>query len=307
MLIPMTLAAFLLDETCVLPEGAKLPDLLTVVPGQIGIHNQQQEEWLRFTNNIANLGAGPLWMEPGTGIDPETSETLAAYQVFSNGIHVPREAGPPASDLDAFLGRCEIGEFEFHPEHNHWHIAEVADYRICSAADFEAADSPGECAPFGDPADKVTFCLIDWTKIADNSATSDDTLSFWDCATGFQGISPGWGDQYHHSLPGQGLEVTDFPDGIYYLVSTANHDHVFFEDDVANNSSWVKFELSHEGQGKGGKAGNRKVTILADACDDDEYRERLESDVDEYIDSSDTELERDDFVDELCNGVATNR
>lgn len=302
-ILQMMMALFQDQVDCSVPEGTELPDMVTVVPQQISIQNKEQREWLRFSNNLANVGGGSLWVEPALDPDPNASE-LPAYQVFHDGTHVPIDAVPPASGVEGFLGRCEIGKFAFHPEHNHWHIAEVADYRICKEEDFDVAN-PGGCTATGDTAEKVTFCLIDWTKLGDNSPTSDDTRSFWDCYTSFQGVSPGWGDQYHHSLEGQGIDITTAEDGIYYLVSTVNPNNIFFEDDYGNNSSWVQFHLGPAGNGGGN--GNRKVTIIRTACDDANFLHDVEEDVDAYRCSSGTDVSREDLIDALCNGVNANR
>lgn len=40
------------------PVGA-YPDLRAVVPQKVQLVNQQQHEWLRFSNGIANTGTGP--------------------------------------------------------------------------------------------------------------------------------------------------------------------------------------------------------------------------------------------------------
>jgi hypothetical protein len=303
-MVPMLKADLGDDEACVLPPGAELPDLRTMVPQQIGIHNAKQRQVLRFTNTIANVGKAALWVEPPLLIDdPDIDENPPAFQVFSDGSTIiPQDAVPPASSVEGYLGRCALGEFDYHPEHNHWHIAEVADYRVCHESGF-SPDSPETCEAIGDPAEKVTFCLIDWTKLGEKSAASDETRSFWDCYTSFQGISPGWGDQYHHSLPDQGIDITGADPGTYYLVSTANPHGIFMEESLDNNSSWVKFRLEHEGNGNG----NLKLTILGNSCDDSELMESLEADVEQYIESSETDVLSEDFVHDLCNGVNANR
>jgi hypothetical protein len=306
---------FMHDESCVLPPGAKLPDMLTVVPQQLGLQNVQQREILRFSNGIANLGPGPWWMQAALDGEYDPNTNRPAYQVFSDRAYIPQDAVPPASSVDGYLGLCEVGEFEFHPDHNHWHIAAVADYRVCSKHSFETAlakgKPPGECDAISPPAEKVTFCLIDWAKLGDNTAVSDDTHAFWDCYTAFQGITPGWVDQYHHSLPDQGVDITGVDDGTYYLVSTANPDDTFFEEDEDNNSSWVQFTLGHagngNGEGNGDGNGNRKVTIVDHACDEKPFRDRVEADVDEYIASSGTPIPRQDLIDGVCNGLGTNK
>ena len=64
-----------------------------------------------------------------------------------------------------------------------------------------------------------------------------------------QGISAGWGDQYHHNLEGQELEITGAAPGIYYLVSKANPDGNFIETTTANNMAWTSFRINRDSQG----------------------------------------------------------
>jgi hypothetical protein len=67
-------------------------------------------------------------------------------------------------------------------------------------------------------------------------------------------------DQYHHSLEGQRLDLTDAPnDADLYLVSTANFAQKFRETDSTNNTAWVRFRLSQDSQG------NRKITITGNS------------------------------------------
>ena len=51
--------------------------------------------------------------------------------------------------------------------------------------------------------------LIDWIKIEGNSPNSERIYS--DCFGQFQGISPGWIDQYHHSLESVSLSINGTP------------------------------------------------------------------------------------------------
>ena len=101
---------------------------------------------------------------------------------------------------------CEkqVGTFEFHPEHNHWHIGDVALFEVRKAKDNGTGGAWGK--PFVNDRGqaqsiKTTFCLIDWYKLDDNSPTTERV--YWECATSYQGISPGWVDQYHQELEGQ--------------------------------------------------------------------------------------------------------
>ena len=86
-------------------------------------------------------------------------------------------------------------------------------------------------------------------------------LRFWDCffPDERQGISAGWGDQYHHATEGQELEVTGAPSGIYYLVSISNPDQAFIETNYANNMAWTSFRLTRDSKG------NAKIAEVAAA------------------------------------------
>jgi hypothetical protein len=202
-----------------------LPDLQTVVPLHLGITNSHQREVLRFSNGIANTGDGPWRMRPVFPLSGSAGTQDAVQDVL---------------DADGAVVDSEVvSQFEFHPEHNHWHISGVALFEVRAGA----VDGP----VFGDNSVKTTFCLIDWYALEGNSNTSDRT--YWDCNGELQGISPGWVDQYHQSLVGQNLDITGAPAGRYYLVSTANPDGNFLEADLSNNTAWVAFDLTRDSKG----------------------------------------------------------
>ncbi len=212
-----------------------LPDLRTVVPAHLQIVNQQQRDLLRFSNGIANTGAGPLALRP---------ETVG---LVTNGIQEIRDAqGNVVSEHLA-------SQYEFHPAHNHWHLGDVALFEVRNG-------SPTGPVVSGNSI-KVTFCLIDWYRLEGNTNTKD--RGFFDCETSYQGISAGWVDQYHHSLEGQRLDLTSAPnDTDLYLVSTANFAGKFLETTTKNNTAWASFRLSQDSNG------NRKLTVTGHSqCD----------------------------------------
>jgi hypothetical protein len=148
-------------------------------------------------------------------------------------------------DADRNIVREEVvSTFEFHPSHNHWHIDNVALFEVHAGA---------LNGPLVGDSVKTTFCLIDWYALDGNSNTSDRI--YWDCATSFQGIQPGWVDQYHQSLDGMSVDITGIPSGVYFLKSTANFTGDFLETDTGNNSAWVKFQFTRTTNGA-------SVTIL---------------------------------------------
>jgi hypothetical protein len=208
-----------------------LPDLQTAVPHHFTVQKTQQRETLRFSNLIGNAGAGDLRLHPES--NPVTGITTGFQDLLdANGNVVSSQP---------------VSEFVFHPQHNHWHITEVALFEIRVANDNGIGGNYG--AVFANQSIKTTFCLIDWIQLEGNSPTGD--RNYFECAPdALQGISAGWGDQYHHALEGQELEINGAAPGVYYLVSIANPQGNFIETDKTNNTAWTSFRLTRDSNGK---------------------------------------------------------
>jgi hypothetical protein len=233
------------------PPAGLLPDLQTVVPRHLQLVNQQQREFLRFANGIANTGAGTWALRPDPPV-AEATTTTTAVQEFrdKNTFYKCGEQPKQVTECYNVVSERPAGTFEFHPQHNHWHLGNVAL--------FEVRKGSPTGPVVGGISVKTTFCLIDWYKLEGNSPTGDRI--FFDCETSYQGITPGWVDQYHQSLDGQELDITGVPNATdYYLVSTANYAQTYVESNYTNNTAWVKFTLS------GASGGNRKVTVTANS------------------------------------------
>ena len=159
------------------------------MPHKFTVQNNQQREFLRFANLIANTGAGDLRLHPESNI---TTGITTGWQDLLDA------AGNVVSTQP-------VSEFVFHPAHNHWHITDVALFELRVGRDNGTGGNYG--AVFANQSIKTTFCLIDWVKLEGNSPTGD--RKYFDCnPEALQGISAGWGDQYHHQLEGQELEIT---------------------------------------------------------------------------------------------------
>ena len=223
----------------VTPDGpGLLPDMQTVVPLHLNLVNRQQREIIRFSNGIANTGDGPWRMRPRFPINDSQQTQDAIQEILDASGNVVDER--------------VVSQFEFHAEHNHWHIEAVALFEVRVGS----PDGP----VFGDNSLKTTFCLIDWYKLEGNSPTPE--RAYFDCFGEHQGISVGWVDQYHQSTEGQQLDITGAPEGMYYLVSTSNPDGIFIEKDLTNNTAWVSFRLTRHSNG------NPKIEVLGHSnCD----------------------------------------
>jgi Lysyl oxidase len=225
-----------LSQTALAQTAGLYPDLQTVVPRHLGIQNAAQREYLRFSNGIANTGPGDLRVRPEPPFGTPTPFTSAVQEVLDADGNVVSEH--------------QAGQFAYHEAHNHWHIGDVALFEVRKARDDGRGGrwKPPYVNDRGQAQSiKTSFCLIDWYKLEGNSNTKDRT--YWDCVMSYQGISPGWVDQYHQSVEGQEVDVTGAPEGIYYLVSVSNPDAIFAETDTANNTAWRSFELRRDSNG----------------------------------------------------------
>ena len=231
--------------------GGLLPDIQTVVPAHLNLVNEHQREILRFSNGIANTGAGPWALRPEPTIEyakANNLSTVSAIQELRDSGAYYRCGEQPKQVTDCYNVVSEklAGTFLFHPEHNHWHIGDIALFEV------RKGSPTGPIV--GNNSIKTTFCLIDWYKLDDNAPSAERV--FFDCYTSYQGISVGWVDQYHQSTSGQQVDLTGVPNADdYYLVSTSNHAGIFAESDLTNNTAWVRFSLTSDSNG------NRKVTV----------------------------------------------
>jgi hypothetical protein len=230
------------------PDTSKYPDLRTVVPDHLNLVNQQQHEYLRFSNGVANTGPGPWALRPEHELG-STPTTTAIQEIRSSNAQYLCGTQPKQNDpCYTILGEQAVSIFEYHPTHNHWHTADVAR--------FEVRQGSPTGPVVGGNSIKVGFCLLDLYNLEGNAPTSEKV--FWDCYTSYQGVQSNWVDQYHQSTDGQQVELTGLPNRTdYYLVSTTNPTGVFIEQNKTNNTAWAKFALSADSNG------NRKVTVTA--------------------------------------------
>ncbi len=149
---------------------------------------------LRLTSAIANIGSGQLEIRGGA-IQGGTQDV---YQRIHNS---------DGSSTDVLAGT-----FIHHPEHDHLHFEEFAEFRLRAVT---GGGGVGEIVAAGS---KVSFCLLDVERYG---AQGPATPQFLSCGP-VQGISAGWADVYHRGLPGQSIDITGVPDGEYWLEVVAD-------------------------------------------------------------------------------------
>jgi hypothetical protein len=171
---------------------------------------------LRFGNTAWNNGPGPLELRA----EPLDATTATAYQrvLDANGQLVSERV---------------IGEFIFHPEHNHYHLEDFALYQLWTRSAYDVWVASGGTT--GSPltvSSKVTFCLEDVFRLAPTLPGSPAQRVYDVCSqTGLSGVSVGWGDWYPAYLFGQWVDLGQAPlaDGGYVVRSVADPDNLIWE------------------------------------------------------------------------------
>jgi hypothetical protein len=201
----------------------QLPDLVPHPESlrQYYVSHEEGRVRLRFPTTLINAGDGPLEVRGRRNV---WNGPMEAYQRLYSGRRAIRD--------------LHIGHFEHHATHHHWHLMQVAQYRLLT--------------PRGDlvaTSEKISFCMVDSERFLPDLSGSPRTRRYRTCAAGARirrltsGISAGWGDVYSASLPDQWVDVTGVPPGNYVLQIEIDPDGLITEKSDANNVASVPVTL----------------------------------------------------------------
>jgi hypothetical protein len=197
-----------------------LPDLQTQPPTDLVLQfPNANQRLLRFTNSLINTGPGVL--EVLGRYDPNLDQVVVTQHLYRRD--------------DTFQERL-AGSFIFHPDHDHWHFEDFARYDIWSVTPNRELDA---VVAF---TDKVSYCIRDNVRSEIEDAPTRPVYE--DCDQELQGLAVGWIDIYEYDTPGQIVDITALPDGLYALQSTVDPAGQLQEADDLNNAAIVYFEIS---------------------------------------------------------------
>ncbi|PWI16832.1 protein-lysine 6-oxidase [Streptomyces sp. Act143] len=225
------------------PANVPKPDLRSLPAWDIAITDGEDgdvpgKDYLAFSANVWNAGPAPLVVD---GFRKPGADLMDAYQYFYDA-------------KGKQVGYAPTGTMEWDPRvgHEHWHFTDFASYRLLAADQHEIVKSG-----------KEAFCLantdaIDYTVKNANFKPYNTDLS---TACGQQNsisvrevLDVGSGDTYTQYRPGQSFDVTDLPNGTYYIQVIANPSKRLQETNLGNNVALRKVIL-------GGEPGKRTVKV----------------------------------------------
>ncbi|MFF0595774.1 lysyl oxidase family protein [Streptomyces antibioticus] len=225
------------------PADAPKPDLRSLPAWDIAVTDGEDgdvpgKDYLAFSANVWNAGPAPLVVD---GFRKPGADLMDAYQYFYDA-------------KGKQIGYTPTGTMEWDPRigHEHWHFTDFASYHLL-AADMKEIVKSG----------KEAFCLantdaIDYTVKNANWHPYNTDLS---TACGQQNsisvrevLDVGSGDTYTQYRPGQSFDITDLPNGTYYIEVVANPAKRLKETNLKNNVSLRKVVL-------GGTPGARTVKV----------------------------------------------
>lgn len=179
---------------------------------------------LRLSTSTPNIGAGPLEVRGSTIVAPDAQQVLQRiYRV--DGSYWDRLAGT----------------FAYHPTHGHTHFDGWAVYRL------RARSADGAVGAILAQGDKTSFCLLDVVAYEEGgSALGSTPPHYTTCGQMVQGISPGWSDVYDRELDDQWIDISNLPDGSYWLEAEVDPDQQVLEepDGETNNIARVALDLT---------------------------------------------------------------
>ena len=203
---------------------ALLPDLTVLPPQDIALRYRDGRTLLVFGTTYYNIGDGPLELVG----DPEDGNSEGDYEaVVFQRIH---------GESGAFLDE-EIGLFDWHAEHSHYHFNNFIDYSLefVSSGEIKVVRK-----------NKSTYCVRDITAIDYKGTGEYVPEKYRSCGRDVQGVSVGWGDTYFHTFYGQNFDVTDLSDGIYRLSFSIDPAGMFEELSTDNNVSEALIDIDRK-------------------------------------------------------------
>ncbi|GAB2568191.1 hypothetical protein Aab01nite_43780 [Paractinoplanes abujensis] len=220
------------------PKGGPRPDLRSLPAWEISLSTEDGKTYVNFGATVWNAGTSPLLVD---GFRRTGTDLMDAYQYFfdAKGNQV---------------GSRPAGTMEWDPRegHLHWHFTDFAQYNLLDSTQKLAVRSGKEAFCLAN-TDAVDFTIPNAKWRPENTDLSTSCGANTVIAVR-EVLDIGNGDTYSQYRPGQSFEITDLPNGTYYIQTLANPENKLAELDTTNNSSLRQIIL-------GGTPDKRTLTV----------------------------------------------
>jgi hypothetical protein len=207
--------------TLPVPDPSVEPDLVALPAWGIFVDSRRHRDFLDFGATVWNAGPSPLVVE---GFRQPDEAVMDAYQYFYR----------PDGSL---AGRAPAGLLEYDDRrgHQHWHFRQFATYALLDASRSQVVVSKKEsfCLAPTDAIDLLT-AGAEWNPGSIGLGTAcGGPSSIWIR----EWLPAGWGDTYFQGLPGQSFDITDLPNGKYFIRVQVNPRRLLYETNIVNDTA----------------------------------------------------------------------
>ena len=221
------------------PPASALPDLVPLPAWGVRTTHAAGRDLIDFSATVWIGGNAQLDVQ---GFRVNSSPVMTAYQYFWQDGQV--------------IGRARAGTmgFDSQPGHNHWHFEQFANYKLLGAGGklVLRSQKTGFCIAPTDAVDLLLPSAVWQPSFIGFAGQCGSPTALWVRET----MPVGWGDTYVQSIAGQAFDITNLPNGTYYIQVTANPGHQLHETSTANDVTVRKVILS-------GTRGHRHVKVPA--------------------------------------------
>ncbi len=203
------------------PSGGPRPDLRSLPAWEIALSEEDGKSYVNFGATVWNAGTSPLLVD---GFRRSGTELMDAYQYFfdAKGNQV---GSRPAGTM----------EWDAREGHRHWHFTDFAQYNLLDSTQKLSVRSGKEAFCLAN-TDAVDFTIPNAKWRPENTDLSTSCGANTVVAVR-EVLDIGNGDTYSQYRPGQSFEITDLPNGTYYIQVLANPEKKLAELDTTNNSA----------------------------------------------------------------------
>ena len=198
-----------------------MPDIIIkkddLYDNQIGTDVVPGRRHLKVTVTTPNIGDGKLYLYGVLPANGDGTQDIRQRVYRSDGSFFDRLAG----------------KFVYHPGHDHIHVENWTQFRL------RTVNPDSSVGPVVAEGAKTSFCVLDLSVYDSSLPGYNSSGQFHSCSGTVQGLTVGWADTYSKDLEGQNIDITDVPDGTYWLEAEADPLLRILEKRETNNISRV--------------------------------------------------------------------